>query len=320
MKTLTLALACLSPLTAHAVDTSPIPVRNSLPIIEGSGLNAPRAARLSALGSLELNVISNIESHASDSGSGFETLIIDGEQHSLALKLDWSFAEGWQGFVGLQALRNTPGSFDNAIDAWHDFFNLDDGDRAEQAKNQLLFFYEGAEGTARLSESNSAIGDLQLGISRQLLSSQNFDLALHGEANLPNGKTMQALGSDKTDLSFSIAASGSANTIGWHSNLGMVAIGDNALFAVPTKPSTWFSSLGAHWQASPKWRWSAQLDGHGPILDSRIKELEQDSWQLAVAAERRQSNSALQIYFTEDISVNSAADFSFGITLKYSLR
>ena len=301
MRTVLLALLSIIPPIAHAIDTSPIAVVNSLPVAQGAGLSTPKAALLNDKGDIQLRLNGHIESHANNAGSNTETLILDGESHSIGLQVDWGFAERWQAFIGAKALRNTPGQLDNLIDEWHDFFSLNGGDRDLQEEDQLLFFYIGLDRTAEVSKSNSAISDVQIGISRQLISSSRLNLAIHGEARLPNNKIQQALGSDKTDFSLAIAASGSGTSIGWHSNLGALAIGDNTLFAIPTRSSTWFSSFGAHWQASTRWRWSAQVDGHGAIFDSNIREINKSAWQLALAgdgvAKIPRSNSILQKIF-----------------------
>lgn len=305
---------------AQATDTSPIQVTNTLPVFEGSGLSTPKSARLNDIGQVTIGLSGHIESHANNAGRNRETLILDGESHSVALKIEWGFAKRWQAFASAKALRNTGGQLDNIIDEWHDFFGFDDGDRDTQGRDQLLFLYDDGDGATQISDSNSALSDVQLGIGHQLISSSGFNLAIHGELNVPNGKTNQALGSDKLDVSLSLAASGSGSSLGWHSNLGVLAIGDDTLFNVPSKSSTWFSSLGAHWQPSSSWRWSAQIDGHGAVFDSAIDELDSNAWQLAIATEWRLNKSSLQLYFTEDLSVNKSADFAFGLNLKYSLR
>ncbi len=313
-------LAWLIPLAAHSVDTSPIQVRNSLPVLEGAGLGTPKSARIEEPNTIRFNFNTNIESHANDSGSTRETLIIDGEVHSATLNIDWGFAPQWQANLGVRALRNTSGQFDGAIDAWHDFFNLDDGDRARQPDDQLLYFYSNTDGSARLAQPSSGLGDLQVGLSRQLVSRNKFSLAAHADASLSSGSARSAISSNKPDARLTLAASGQRANVGWHLNLGAVAIGDKRLFAIPTNASTWTTSLGAHWQTGTHWRWSAQLDGHGPIFNSAIAELSQNAWQLALAGEWQTSKATIQLYFTEDVVVNSSADFAFGVNLRFYRR
>jgi len=298
-------------------DSAPIRLTNSLPIQEGIGFSTPKSATINELKTITYEVNTRLESHASDSGSTSEALIIDGEVYSATLNIDWGFAENWQASIGLKALSNSSGNFDSAIDAWHEFFGLDDGDRVLQVRDQLRFSYSSPRENVILNRSNSSLGDVHLGLSRRLFPNSNNKFAIHGELTLPNGKNTQALGSDKSDFGLSLAASNFGSSLGWHANLGMLVIGDSQLFGIAAKSSTWFSSIGGHWQASNTWRWSAQIDGHGGVFNSSIVELEQNAWQLAVAGERKFKGGSLQLYFSEDLVVNSSADFALGINLKF---
>lgn len=316
LSTLSYGLITLN--SAYAVDTSPIPSTNALPIMEGSGLSQHSGTDIVDKGRITVTITGHINSHANDAGSDTETLIIDGEVYNVNLQLNWGFTDNWHATLNIKGLRNTSGHFDNVIDTWHDLFGLDKGDRSNQNNNQLLFLYTNNSGTTRLDQTISAIGDIQIGASRKLLDTKALRITANINSNIPVGSSNRATGSEKADYSAFVSTSGTAQSLGWHANLGILRIGDNKLFGVSTKPSTWFSSIGTHWQAKEHWRLSLQADSHGTVFDSDIDELKQTAWQLSLAGEFTwpKKNSSLQLYFTEDLSVNRAADFSFGINYR----
>jgi len=312
-------LLLLQDADCSASNTNPIATTNSLPVMQGLGLSSPLPADLQITGSWAFDLNSNIQSHANDAGSLTEDLIIDGEVHLLSTTLKFKLSDDWQ--LGLQVTGNrvSAGQLDSVIDDWHDFFGLDDGDRSRQPQEQLNILYRNQNHSIQVTDSVSGLVDAQLMLSHQVIDRPSFKLSVHGQLNLPTGANRPLLGSQETDASLSVAAAGDKGSFAWHTNIGALAIGDDSLFLIPTRGSTWFSSLGLHWRASDRWRLSAQMDAHGPVLRSDIEELNQEAWLFSLAVERKfwQSGPRLQLYFSEDVSVNRAADFSLGINLKF---
>lgn len=297
----------------YASDSEPIYINNTLPIMHGVGLSAPKSAQLNdneTEPQWSWLVSANLQSHANDSGSASESLIIDGEVHQLAFATRWNFAPNWQFGADLSFIRNTSGSLDNAIREWHELFDLDQGDRDDLLDDQFLYQYSNDLSNIELSESVSGVSDTELTLSYQFYTTSKMQLAAHLSANLPTGSSEKVTGSDKTDVKLSLAMGWQTDwNIDGHINAEYIAIGDSSLFNIPTRSNTWAASTGMHWQASNYWRWSIQLDGHGRVFDSEVEEISQSAWQFALASQYKQ----WQIYFSEDITVNRAADFSFGI-------
>lgn len=320
-----LSLMLLSSL-ASAGSVDPILVKNSLPFMEGLGLPAPKRSSINELGVWSVTTIGNVQSHANVAFNGAESFTLDGEVHKFGALIEWGFAPRWQVSATVEAINNTAGSLDRIIDRWHDTFGLPDGDRPILGRDQFLFQLstETLEGTSvtELSESTSGIGDIELGVSYQWLNSKRLNFAAHVTANLPTGDADDLTGSQDLDVSASVALSSKRTSgINWHANLGVLAIGDDQVFGLSTESVTWFSSTGLHWQPSQRWRWSAQLDGRGRILQSAFQELSDAAFQIAIGSEFAwgASGNSLQLYFTEDISVNRSADFAFGLNFRFKL-
>jgi len=302
---------------AHSANvTTPIPVKNDLAIMQGSGLAAPKPAELLRDSVWSFEIQTSIQSHANDAASIDESLILDGEVQSISALFQWQFSPRWQANLELTGVSNTAGNFDKLIDQWHDAFGLDDGDRDLFPQNALRFEYTNSLGQTSLLDSASGLADTQIGLAYQIASNAKVNVSLHANLNLPTGNAASWLGSDKTDFSASMALSSAVHSsLSWHANFGMLRIGDDTLFGASTKSSVGFTSLGLHWQPNRgSWRWTAQLDGHEAVFDSTIPELNQPAWQLAFGLEFAKR---WQIYFTEDLSVNRAADFSIGIRWRH---
>ena len=326
------ALILLSP-SSMAANVDPLWVKNNLPFMEGLGLPAPKGSSINEAGAWSITSIGSIQSFANVESNGAESFTLDGEVHKFGAAIEWGFAPRWQASAIIEGINNTAGSLDRLIDRWHDTFGLPDGDRPILGRDQFLFQFSSGEtgvnsteqeALNQLTESSSGLADIELGISYQWLRSKRLNLAAHLTANIPTGDADNLTGSDDLDVSLSLAASSTrAVGVNWHANLGVLAIGDDQVFGLSTESVTWFSSTGLHWQPGSRWSLIAQLDGRGAVLQSAFLELSDPAFQVAIGSKYAwggsNSNRGVQIYFTEDISVNRAADFGFGVNFSFAL-
>lgn len=290
-------------------------MKNSLPIMHGSGLSAPKAALLMVNQGWNTELQVSVQSHANDAAGGTEVLVLDGEVQTLSALLQWKFSSRWQASIELFSVKNSAGSFDSLIDQWHDTFGLDQGDRDLFVEDQLRFEYTDSSERTALDRSATGLGDVELALSYQALANNRINLSLNTGLALGTGSARDWLGSDDADINVSVAMSSAGEPVlAWHANAGILFVGDKALFGARTESSVAFTSLGLHWQPSNNWRWTAQLDGHGAVFKSAIPELNKSAWQIALGLEYARR---WQIHFTEDLSVNRAADFSLGIRYRW---
>ncbi len=292
--------------------------------MEGLGLPAPKKSSINAAGVWSIRALGSVQSFANVESNGAESFTLDGEVHKLGAAIEWGFAPRWQASANIEGINNTAGSLDRLIDRWHDTFGLPEGDRPILGQDQLLFQFDSGlpDGVNELSESTSGFADVEIGLSYQWLNTSRLNIAAHFAANIPTGNANELTGSEDVDLSLSLAASSKRLLgINWHANLGLLAIGDDQVFGLATESVTWFSSAGLHWQPSERWGWSAQLDGRGAVLESAFQELSDVAFQIAIGSKYsfRGSDRTVEIYFTEDISVNRAADFGIGVNFSFAL-
>lgn len=309
-----LVILCTLPTqTSLAARLDPIINNSILPIAQGLGLPNAQPSRVLSSGEFEIISTGQIQSHANDASGDNEGLILDGEVHSTGLALRWGLGRRIELNANVNYIRYTAGQLDALIDGWHDTFGLNDGDRPIFERDQLQFLYVDDDGVQSFDTAQEGVSDLQLGVAYQLLRRDSINLTAHFNANLPTGSSEPLIGSDQADFAGSLAFSHVIGRFAWHANAGWLAIGDDTSFGITTESGTWFSSIGGHWVPGERWRLTVQFDGHGAFFDSTVDEINRSAFQLAMSGELNLKRARIQLYFTEDISINRAADFGVGI-------
>ena len=171
-----------------------------------------------------------------------------------------------------------------------------------------------------LSITNTAYGvrDLRVGLTRKLYQKGEHALSLRGLITLPLGSESKLSGSDKQDYAVELLyAQPLASRWYWHANMGIQRFGEDTYYAAPVKREAWYVSSGLHYQRA-QWRWITQLDARSAVFVSSLPELGDASIVASFAGERQLTESStVQLYFSEDIKVNRAADFAFGLSLAW---
>ena len=304
----------------------PLRVANVLPIAQGLGLPQTLATDIVSAGEQRIDMIVGIQSNANDAGSDSgETLIIDSETQSIDIGFEYGLSPNWQIDAQVSLLRHHQGYFDSVIRNWHQLFGLSDGDRQLFDKEQINVYYANGENNDfSLSEPVSGISDLRLGLAYQLPNKLLGGSLIRLGSTLPTGNSSKLTGSDRIDFDLGVyqylRGKNKMQDFALHLNLGYVFIGDEQQAGINTKGGAWFSSLGAYWIASSKFTVQAQIDSHAALFDSDISELNQEAHLLSVGLSynTNQGNRAV-ISFSEDLSVNRAADFSFSAGYQINL-
>ena len=305
---------------AEKKEFSPFFVNNVLPVSIGLGLPKTLSANSLQQGQKQLNFNLGVKSNANDSGAENEMLRLDGETYSLDIGLAYGLSKRWQLDAQISYIRNTAGSLDGLIDGWHDFFGLDDGDRPLFERDQFEYSYTNGSTNEAVSEGDG-ISDLRLGVGYTIKQSEALNWLLRAGVSLPTGDADNLTGSDDSDVDVGVYFNGRGKerwrNLAWHANLGYLLIGDDQSLGIPTESGAWFSSFGGYWSVYPRLVLQSQLDSHGSFFDSDIDELAREAHELTLGLSyQTKKGGQFEIYFSEDISVNRAADFSFGISKK----
>ncbi|KGE02803.1 DUF3187 family protein [Pseudohaliea rubra] len=306
---------------------APFPTANRSPLILPLGLPDARGAALLPAGALEFrstlefaNTSLNEPSLCGDDCS----LTLDGETARLALGMRRGLAGGWEASAVLPLLRHSGGFLDSAIEGWHDVFSLPNGDRDQYPQDRLRFQYRPESGGVALADTVSGIGDLQLGIARQL--GERF--ALRGQLKLPSGDTGDLTGSGGTDAALSLHFSSNGNDAGATAGRRLYAhLSGGVLFGedgklLPEARERWlaFGSATLGWRASEHWHLKVQVDGHSAAWDSPREALGDPSAQLVVGATGQLGKHWLvDLAFSEDIVVERSPDIVFHLGLRWQM-
>lgn len=298
----------------------PFFVTNNLPVSIGLGLPKALSSHSLDQGQKRLDINFGVKSNANDAGNqNSEVLILDGETQSIDIGLSYGLTDRWQIDTQVSYLGHSSGSLDSLIQNWHDFFSLDDGDRPFFGRDEFLYSYTNNGEQDQLVESSDGISDIRIGLGYSIQQRFVDQLMLRAGLSLPTGDNEKLTGSEKTDFDLGIYANGRGDkrwkSLGWHANLGYLFIGDDESLGITTKSGSWFNSLGAYWAVNSKLTIKGQLDSHGVLFESNISELSNSATELTLGfAYKTKRLGVLELYFSEDVTVNRAADFSVGLS------
>jgi hypothetical protein len=269
---------------------------------------------------LDINGV--IKSNANDARRANESLVIDSETQNLEANLIYGLSDRWQLDMQVAYIKHSGGSLDSLIQSWHDVFGLSDGDRPLFQDDGFQFLYIGDQGQANSIRPSGGLSDIRVGAGYSIKQNYISSLMVRFGVNLPTGSAEKLTGSDELDFDLGVYASGnnigSWTSLGWHNNLGMVLVGDDVSFSIPTKNTAWFHSIGLSWELNNKWQVKGQVDSHSALFDSKISELSKVASQLTLGlAYETEKSGLIELYFSEDLTVNRAADFSIGIASRF---
>lgn len=262
----------------------------------------------------------NATSHAMSDGSGGFLVVADGETHSLTARFQLDAWRGWQIGVQLPWLRHSGGFMDSMIDTWHDLFNLNEGTRGRTGEDQLNYVLQQQQADIfRIDRSVSGIGDVEVGVSRDLgtLFGAPWRLALN--LKLPTGDVEKLTGSGSADfaLGFGWRAPGTPGAkLRWWLDAGAVVPGDVDIVGLKTESLVYYYDAALTWRLLRRFDAILQLAGHSSLYAGNDTVLGEPAAQLAVGGLWHMSpRFGLRFGFFEDILAESAPDFGLELAL-----
>ena len=205
------------------------------------------------------------------------------------------------------------GTFDNAIDSWHEFFGLPRANRPLVANNQYHIQYiKNGTTLIDLTQATSQLGDIQLSLGRQLSSTTDFNSSLWLSLELPTGDAANLSGNKGIDYSLTLATDNQLDS-DWRlwSNAGILLPGKSFNAAVKSKSQVGFVYLGLSWTLMPELDLQLQLNGHTDLYEDSTLRLFRKTYELIFGGTIRFDQcSSVDIAFSEDIKVGAAPDIS----------
>jgi hypothetical protein len=309
-----MAITLLLSTTAAA---APFPARDLNPLLAGFGLPAALPARLSSE-SWTVAADLNWASTSLVQRAGAEQLIVDAETREARVTIGRSWSNGFAAQLELPYRYTGGGVLDDAIDSWHDTFDLPEGARAVMPKDRIRIAYA-RNGAVLLDveSSEAGLGDISLDFGRSLYATTSAAAAAWLSIKLPTGDADRLTGSGATDVSLAIAGESRLGE-NWSlfAQAGVAWLGEGERLSAQQSSVAWSALAGIGWRAWRGLELKAQLDAHSAVFDDIELDFLGDALVLTVGGDYRfASGWQLDIAVSEDIAVESASDvvFVFGL-------
>jgi hypothetical protein len=300
------SLAVLEPAAAQLAE--PLQVRNLNPLVAVFGL--PSWDTVSPGNRFATTF--EVANHYRFSQRGAEVLVLDGETVRTDFAFSRGFGDGWSVGVDVPYLRVGGGVLDDLIDGWHSAFRLPDGGRNVRPEGELLYVLGDAGGAFyRLTEPRSGVGDLQLKVARTLGPKRGF--VLQAAVKAPTGDEALLAGSGSADWSVTLLRTeslpGRRRPAGYYWGVGLVRAGEPEAIDYDAEKWVYVGLLGGSWQPWPRFGLKAQIDYHGPFIDSPLEEIGEGAIQATFGAwMKRTERASLEFAIVEDLEVSTAPD------------
>lgn len=310
---------------ASRAQAAALPDADLSPLIGGIGLpRADEGAWLLPRGETALSVSVATASHAVQDAGGGEFLLFDGETTRLALAFEMAVGERLQLGVKLPYVLHESGGLDGVVSRWHDWFGLPDGIRNLVTEDQLEFRYSQSGDLALdIRENQRGPGDVRLLAAWQLARGPFAATALRASLKLPTGDSAKLTGSGATDFSAGLA--GDYRELFDRDWLGGFYRADLTLVGRPDRladrSERLVGSLAGGFSARVNDRLELAVQGRlrSAAYDSELDLIGEPALLLNVGGTLvLGENLRLAIAVGEDVSVNSAPDVTFGLSLRYA--
>jgi Protein of unknown function (DUF3187) len=289
-------------------------VRDENPLIRGFYLPLPSDSRLTD--GADLSATLSISNTLNVENRGQESLLVDGESHTLRLSYDDALYQSWRFRITLPIINDSGGFLDSTIDHWHHWFGFNPGNRPYYPQNQLVYFYSGS-GRIDLTQSQTSLGDISGELGWYPIDDAHRTISIWGGLEAPTGSVAKLTGDGAWDGA--IWAHGAWRWPQWQlaAELGLAQPFGDEIFAGAAHRTSLFARFAATRALGSAWSLRAQLDGQtGRVEDSNLRFLG-PSLQLTVGAIRRLGRSwRIEFGFAEDAAVNTAPDITFFLGIR----
>jgi hypothetical protein len=253
-----------------------------------------------------------------NTSQGNETLILDGENY----RYDFSIAyqqEKWRLAAAVPFIFNEAGSFDAAIEGWHDFFGMPQGGRLSRPRNQLDIIYtKNGQTLFSQTQATNDIGDIAVSLSYSLANSDKNISAISFAIELPTGSEKNISGNEAFDVALWLSqAYQSSKLTRLYSLLGVSLPGQGGQLERLQESAVWVGQIGLEHELYPDWNAIVQFDAHTAFIDdSQLRALGNSvQIQIGLRVNKITQGHDIDLFFAEDILVGSAPDITVGVRL-----
>ena len=309
-----IAVLAVATLVPGLVGAEPLVTMNQNPLVLPYGLPLPLPARLASDGAGRYGLVLNWSNTATVESSGRWEATVDAETVDLRLRGEVAFGERWSVMAELPWRSTGGGSLDGAIESWHDFWGLPEGDRKNMPQDRYLIEAQ-VDGQPVLlyDDDASGIADIPLRLGYQLLADERSAVSAWLSVDLPTGDADDLLGSGATDVVASVAAQ-SQVAEHWQvfGQFDVAWLGDGDI--APAYQESWVVAglAGVTWNAWRALDLTLQLYANSQVFDIPVTALSGDAVVLGFGGTWRTEHGwRFDIGMNEDVQVEASPDATF---------
>ena len=250
-----------------------------------------------------------------------DQLTLDGEIAKVSINYFRKVSDNLTLNVSLPIYSFNKGFLDNPIEQWHDLFGLSDGSRVDLPKSQLNFEVLSDSNKERIHDSNIGIGDIQISTKLNFYSKNRSDLYLITSLEIPTGSIKKYFGNDEFDglIALNLKNHLKDNLV-INSVFGVSIINQNHNFVLRERNTSYFSKVLLSWKpqyflsrkAINPLIYKINFEVFEPKIKSDFKTLGDEYYVFGLGATFEfAKDKYFNFGFSEDLKVNSSADFSF---------
>jgi len=250
-----------------------------------------------------------------------DQLTLDGEIAKASINYFRKLSDNLTLNVNLPLYSFSRGFLDSPIEQWHDLFGLSDGSRVDLPKSQLNFEVLSGSKKERIQDSDIGIGDIQISTKLNFYSKNRSDLYLITSLEIPTGSKKKYFGNDEFDglIAFNLKNHLKDNLV-INSVFGVSIINQNHNFILSERNTSYFSKVLLSWkpqyflsrQAINPLIYKINFEVFEPKIKSDFKALGDEYYVFGLGATFEfAKDKFFNFGFSEDLKVNSSADFSF---------
>ena len=240
-------------------------------------------------------------------------------------RLDLNFQKqigNWSVFTQLPFISTQGGFLDQTIDEFHQLFDLPRGKRITQKNNQVHYYYKN-NGRVLVDQQSSfsGIGDMSLSALYPLYHDAGAALSLALGINIPLNNHHTLLNSQSIELATWLSYSTiEESKLAYFFSIGNVQTTSKGSLQDLTKHSVWFAQTGVKYKFKKDYALQLQFDFHESFLkQTEIKSLDRSiQLQTGIKVDSFWDNASLNLFFSEDILVQSAPDITFSAQLNWN--
>lgn len=172
------------------------PVRDENPLIRGFYLPLPSDGRLAD--GADLSAAQSISNTLNVENRPQESLLVDGESHSLRLSYEDALYQAWRFRFTVPIINDSGGFLDSTIDHWHRWLGFNPGNRPFYPQNQLVYSYTGRS-SIDLTQPQTSLGDISGELGWFPIDDAHRTVSVWGGLEAPTGSVAEFTGDGAWD-------------------------------------------------------------------------------------------------------------------------